>query len=448
MKKRLLSILLTGVMVGALITGCGSSGSSGDSGGDSSEGSGDKPYDGVEINVLCEGHASSNALEALKGEFEEETGITVNLEIIPYEELPQKVLLSFSQKSDAYDMIMNDSLSLQGYIDNDYIACLDDYIANDDLNQYYDKADFVEAYENNMESDGKVYGFPVYGESTFLMYRKDLFEEYNLEVPTTMTELENCAKTIYEGTNGEVAGITLRGQQGIHVVYTWGAYLWGYGGHYFDEEANLDLNTPEAIEGTEAFCRILNNYGPEGYTNFGWQENRLLFQQGGAAMTIDATVNGAYCEDPDESDIVGKVGYAPVPAEVENEEGGPAALAVHGFYINNVIEDKQKEAAFLFGSWATSGKVQEEAMGVEPHCGVTSLSAIESDAFQENYSAFADDMVKALEVANPLYVPTNTEANEIINKVGTALSKCLVESDDIPAILEEVNNDVNENVLK
>ena len=51
-------------------------------------------------------------------------------------------------------------------------------------------------------------------------------------------------------------------------------------------------------------------------------------------------------------------------------------------------------------------------------------------------------------MANPLYVPTNTEANEIINKVGTALSKCLVESDNIPAILKEVNDDVNSNVLK
>lgn len=442
MKKRWLSIALVMVMIGTLIAGCGSGE---DSGG---EGTADQPYAGTEINVLCEGHASSNAYEQLASEFEEETGITVNLEIIPYEELPQKVLLSFSQKSDAYDMVMNDSVSLQGYIDNDYIACLDDYIANDDLNQYYDKSDFVEAYERNMESDGKVYGLPVYGESSFLMYRKDLFEEYGLEVPTTMEELENCAKTIYEGTNGEVAGITLRGQQGIHVIYTWSAWLWGFGGHYFDENGKLDLNTPEAIEGTESFCRLLNNYGPEGYTNFGWQENRLLFQQGGAAMTIDATVNGAYCEDPDESEIVGKVGYAPVPAAVENEEGGPAALAVHGFYINNAIEDKQKEAAFLFGSWATSAEVQEKAMDIEPHCGITSLTAIESDAFQEKYAAFANDMVAALEVANPLYVPTNTEANEIINKVGTALSKCLVESDNIPAILEEVNDDVNNNVLK
>ena len=153
MKRKLLSILLAGVMVSGLLAGCSSSGGSGGDSNEGAEGGSDgKPYEGVEINVLCEGHASSNAYEKMVSEFEEETGITVNLEIIPYEELPQKVLLSFSQKSQDYDMVMNDALSLQGYVDNDYIACLDDYIANDELNQWYDKADFVEAYENMMET--------------------------------------------------------------------------------------------------------------------------------------------------------------------------------------------------------------------------------------------------------------------------------------------------------
>ena len=83
MKRKLLSILLAGAMVSSLIVGCSSSGGSGE-GSSENEGGGSegKPYDGVEINVLCEGHASSNAYEKMVSEFEEETGITVNLEII------------------------------------------------------------------------------------------------------------------------------------------------------------------------------------------------------------------------------------------------------------------------------------------------------------------------------------------------------------------------------
>ncbi len=459
MKKRKLFPALSLALATVLLAACGGTAASSGSaaapapsasaaGSASAAPAGAKPYEGTTITVLCEGHPSSNAYDKLKTQFEEETGIKVNLEIIPYEELPQKVLLGFSQKSTDYDMVMNDRLSVQGYIDNGYIVPLDDYMANPALNQYYNAEDFVPAYRDSLIYDGKTYGFPVYGESSFLMYRKDLFEEYGLTPPTTMTELENCAKTIYEGTNGEVAGITMRGQQGIHAVFTWSAFLWGYGGRYFNDDGKLELDSPEAIAGTQMYVDLLNNYGPAGYSNFGWQENRLLFQQGKAAMTIDATVNGAFCEDPNESEIVGKVGYAPVPAETTDGYGGPGAFAVHGFYINSAVEDRQKEAAFLFGSWATSAKVQEEGFKVEPHSGLTSVSAMESDAFREKYGAFSDAMIKALDTANPNYIPTVAEANEIINKVGTALSQCLAGSQTPEQALTAVTKDINDNVLK
>lgn len=456
--KKYLALALAGIMTCALVTGCGSSktgastNASGSSSAASSSGSGaktsEKPFEGTEINVLCEGHASSDAYEKLVGEFEDETGIKVNLEIIPYSELPQKVALSFSQKSTDYDMVMNDRIYMQGYVDNGYIACLDDMIKDNSINQYYDASDFVPAYGDAVKIDGKTYGFPVYGESTFLMYRKDLFEKYGIAVPKTMDELIAAAKTVKEKSNGQIAGITLRGQKGVHVCYTWGAFLWAYGGRYFDENGKLVLDSPEAIKATQAYVDLLNNYGPEGFTNFGWQENRLLFQQGKAAMTIDATVNGAYCEDSKESDIVGKVGYAPVPTESEHPYGGPSSLAVHGFYINNAIDETQKKAAFLFGSWATSAKVQEETIAVEPHCGLTSQKAIASDAFQTKYGAFANDMVTALKGANPDYMPTVSQADEIIDKVGTALSECLVGSKTPQSALTEVTKDINTNVLK
>lgn len=442
MKKRLARVLCL-VLVGPVLAACGSGGGSPEASTTT-----DKPYAGTTITVLAEGHPSSNALDKLKSEFEAETGITVNLEIIPYEELPQKVLLGFSQGSTDYDMIMNDRLHMQGYVANDYIAALDDYIGNPALNQYYDASDFVTTYNDAVTYEGTTYGFPVYGESTFLMYRKDLFEQYNLQAPTTMDELENAAKTIHEATNGEIAGITLRGQQGVHVVYVWGAWLWGFGGRYFDESGKLVLDSPEAITGAERFSSLLNSYGPAGFSNFGWQENRLLFQQGKAAMTIDATVNGAYAEDPAESEIVGKVGYAPVPAAVTDGYGGPGALAVHGFFINNAVEDKQKEAAFLFGSWATSAQTQEASMGVEPHSGLTSVSAMQSEAFREKYGAFSDAMIEALDVANPDYMPTVPEANEIVNRVGAALSSVLSGAKPAGQALTEVTQEINETVLK
>ncbi len=408
--------------------------------------SGERPFEGVTLNVILEGHPSSNAIKALTPEFEELTGIKVNVEVIPYDELPQKVLLAFSQGSDSYDIIHNDKLYTAGYVENDYVLPLDGFVTNDAINQYYDAADLVPAYLDACYLNGKQYSLPVYGESTFLMYRKDLFEEYGIEVPGTMDELIAAAQKVYEVTNGEVAGITLRGAAGIHVIYAWCGFLWAYGGQWLDENGKLDLDTPEAIAATEAFISLLRNYGPMGYANFGWQENRLVFQQGQAAMTIDATVNGAFCEDPAESSIVGKVGYAPVPSGSENQKGGQHSLAVHSLFISKF--SKNPEAAFLFASWALSKDIQIRSMEIEAHSGVSSLAAMESPQFAEKYGAFTEGMLNALAQANSDYLINIPEASEIIDRVGRAITEALAGSKTAEDALVGVTNDINTNVLK
>lgn len=405
-----------------------------------------KPYEGTELNVLLEGHPASEAMKALVGEFEEETGIKVNIEIIPYAELPRKVMLSFSQKSDDYDVIMNDGMYKKGYIENDYIAPLDKYLAMNNFKKYYNPQDLISAYSDALKVDDKIYGMPSYGESTFLMYRKDLFEEYGIEIPKTIEDLLAAAKTVTEKSNGKISGMTMRGQQGVHIVYTWSTFLWANGGSWFDSEGNLNIATPEAIKAAEQYVKLLNEYGPVGVANFGWQENRLAFQQGQAAMTIDATVNGAFCEDAAESEIVGLVGYAPSPVGGGEQIGGQSALTVHGLFVNNF--SKNKEAAALFTAWATSKDFQSKSLDIESHSGITSLGAMETPVFTEKYGKFKDAMLAALEAGNMGYMPQSQYTNEIINVVGTALSQVLTGTKTAEDALTEANENINTNVMK
>ncbi|OUM85447.1 MAG: sugar ABC transporter substrate-binding protein [Bacillus thermozeamaize] len=430
-----------------MVSGC--SGSKNDNGGASNSGSSgntansgasasDKPYAGVKIRALMEGHPTSEALLEMLPEFEAETGIKVELEIVPYSDLTSKALLNFASKTGAYDIVMDDVVKAYGYENMGYIEPLDSYISNPELNRYYDGSDFVPQYLNAMMINGKQYGLPVYGESTFLMYRKDLFEEYGIEVPTTFEELEEAAKTVYEKSGGKIAGITLRGEQGIQNVYVWAGFLWGFGGQWFDENGRSVINSPEAVEALETYARLLRNYGPQGVANFGWQENRLLFQQGQAAMTIDATVNGAYNEDPSESNIVGKVGYAPVPVKAGADlKGGSSSLAVHGLFLAS--DSKNKEAAWLFMSWATAKEQQIKSFQIAPNAGVSSLAAMETPEFAEKYGAFKDGMLEAIANGNIEYLPQVPESNEIINNTGIAISKALF-GQDAKAALDEAND--------
>ena len=289
--------------------------------------------------------------------------------------------------------------------------------------------------------------FPCTGRAPFFYYRKDIFEKYGIDVPKTTDEMMAAAKKISEESNGEIYGITLRGMQGIHAVYVWCSFLWGFGGSWLDEEGRLAIDTPEAIAGTEFYAEILNKYGPPGFANFGWTENRVAFTQGKAAMSIDATVNGAYNEDPKESTVVGKVGYAATPvAPGVKLQGGANSLAAHHLYL--CAYSKQKEAAFLFMTWATSGDTQVKAQALQPNSGATSYKAMESEVYKEKFGAFREGMLEALKNGNPKYLIEVPGAGEIYNKVGVALSQVLAGTKSAADALKEVNEDINKNVLK
>lgn len=382
----------------------------------------DKPYAGTHLSVLMEGHPTTDGIQALLPEFKELTGIDVDLEVVPESDITAKMLLEFSSGSGRYDVVQNNIIFVPGFVKAGYIAPLDELSAQHP--DFIDRADFVPGYLNTNLLDGKLYGLPVYGESTFLMYRKDLFEQYGIAVPKTFDDVIAAAKTIKEKSNGEITGITMRGAQGIQSVYVWAGWLWGYGGQFIDADGKSALATPEAAASLEAFAKTLQDYGPQGVANFGWEENRVLFQQGKAGITLDATVNGAFNEDPAVSSVVGKVGYAPVPAQpVANPKGGSSSLAVHSLYLAEASQNK--DAAWLFMSWATAKEQQIKSLAIAPNSGVTSLRALASDEFGKRYGAFKDAMIASINQGNPQYLPTVEAANEIINNAGIAVSKVL-----------------------
>jgi multiple sugar transport system substrate-binding protein len=387
------------------------------------------------IRVLLEGHSTSDSIKTLLPEFEKQTGIHVQAEIVPYSDLTSKVLLAFSSHSGRYDVVMDDWVHAVGYASAGYITPVDKWMKNDTA--FFDAADFVKSYADTLRYKEGYYGLPVYGESTFLMYRKDLFQQYGIAVPKTFDELTAAAETIKEKSGGKVAGITLRGAQGIQNTFAWAAFLWGYGGQWIDNGKSA-IASPQAVEATNAFVYILKNYGPIGAANFGWQENRLVFQQGKAAMTIDSTVNGGFNEDPKESTVVGKVGYAPVPTQPGNHFGNSGALQVHGLYIASA--SKHQDAAWKFISWATDKQTQMKSVELNPNAGVSSLSAINSDAFNKRYGAFKDGMLEALKNGNAHYLPTVPQATQIINNTGIALSQALAGTETVESALQQANS--------
>ena len=57
----------------------------------------------------------------------------------------------------------------------------------DDLSAEYDTDDILPAMRGGLSVDGTLYAAPFYGESSMIMYRKDLMEKAGLEMPDAPT---------------------------------------------------------------------------------------------------------------------------------------------------------------------------------------------------------------------------------------------------------------------
>ncbi len=413
------AVLSTFAVATIALAGCGSG--SGDS---SSASSGGSSGSGDTVTVLMEEISFTDNIKSMISDFQDQTGITVKLETVPYADQSSRILQEFAQGSGTYDVVFNDNTYGPGYFKSGYVEDLTSYASADD--QFGTLDDFYAPYLAPMTQDGATFGVPVYGESTWLMYRKDLFEQYGISAPPATTdELLADAKTITEGSGGDVAGISMRGMAGIHAVYPWAGILRSFGGSFYDADGNLAIDSDAAVEATEYWAELLNNYGPPGVGNFDWEQNRIAFTQGKVAMTIDATANGPYNEDASSSTVAGKVGYAPIPyaAGVTPGDNTNNSLNVHALYMN--ANSSHKEAAWKFMSWATSEAVQQHAVETVEAVGVTNEAVLTGDAYKEKYGAFQESVMAQLSTGNVAYLPTGDDANVVIENVGQALSEVL-----------------------
>ena len=95
----------------------------------------------------------------------------------------------------------------------------------------------------------------------------------------------------------------------------------------------------------------MNDAGPPGAANNGFNENLSLFQQGKCGMWIDATVAASFVTDPENSTVADKVSFAQFP----NKEG----MDNHGNWLwawslAIPASSQKQDAAKQFIAWATS----------------------------------------------------------------------------------------------
>ena len=265
----------------------------------------------------------------------------------------------------------------------------------------YDVDDLLPAVRGGLTVDGKLYAAPFYGESSMLMYRKDLADKAGITVADkpTWTDIKTLASKIHDPKNG-VYGICLRGKPG------WGdnmAFLSTlvntFGGQWFDMQWKPQLESKPWKDAITFYVDLLKNYGPPGSSANSFNEILALTNSGKCGMWIDATIAASFVSDPKQSKVADKMAFAQAPTAVTPK----GANWLWSWNLAIPAGSKKVDAAQKFVTWATSKDYIQLVAKTNGWANVptgTRKSTYASADFQKA-ARFASAELKAIESANP-----------------------------------------------
>ncbi|MEV4344253.1 sugar ABC transporter substrate-binding protein [Actinoplanes sp. NPDC049596] len=371
--------------------GCSGAGSTGGSGGDSADNT---------ITALMVGNPQMEDIQKLTADnFTKQTGITVKFTILPENELRDKVTQDVANQGGQYDVATVGAYEVPIWAKNGWLHELSTQAQADSA---YDSADLLKPMVESLTGeDGKMYAAPFYGESSFLMYNKELFQAKGLTMPEhpTWAQVADFAAKLDDKGKG-VAGICLRGLPGWGELFApLTTVVNTYGGTWFDKDWTAKVNSPEFTQATQFYVDLLKKHGQSGAPQSGFTECLNTFGQGKAAMWYDATSAAGTLEDKNASKVAGKVGYVYAPVNKTEYSGW---LWTWAWAMPKTT--KKADAAWKFISWATS-KDYEQLVGKQlgwsrvPSGKRTSTYSIPE--YKESAKAFADITLGSIEHADP-----------------------------------------------
>jgi sorbitol/mannitol transport system substrate-binding protein len=118
--------------------------------------------------------------QKLSSEFEKENpGTKLKFISLSENQARAKITMSSAMGGSEFDVVMISNFETPQWAKDGWLLNLSDYMKN---TPGYDENDFIPSLRESLSYEGNMYSVPFYGESSFLMYRKDLFEQAGIKV--------------------------------------------------------------------------------------------------------------------------------------------------------------------------------------------------------------------------------------------------------------------------
>ena len=351
-------------------------------------------FEGVTIRGVTESTPPSNYIgDVLAPQFEELTGIQVEIETTSWDQMYDKAIKDMEAGTGIYDMVYIEQDIIYSYLSRDFLVNITQALTDKPELKApnFDPANFTTFADYFRGEDGGLYGIPMEAFIKVYLYRTDLFNDPEVQAAfkeqhgrdlapaTTHEEYTQIAEFFTkwgQDNDMELWGTTAQAHTGHaaswyeffeSIAPTFGVYNWG-----IDAENNFaatvenggSMNSPKAKEALRYWLHLRDIAPPESSAST-WSETATTFAAGRVAQGLIYGENAAWiASDENQSKVVGNVGVALPPTadgvmqEIESGEGYIGYYDGGAFGIP--VTSQNQEAALLFAQFIALPEVQAD----------------------------------------------------------------------------------------
>ena len=393
-----------------------------------------KPYAGTTVDVVFLLRPGYEAAEQMLPEFEEKTGIKVNIIKHPYENALGEQVRDFVAGGDL-DIALIDLVWIGNFAENEWILPIDQFTSNPDLTDpELDIDDFFPLVLNAFGGwNGTIYGLPFDNYSGLLFYNQCMLEEAGFDGPP---ETWQDLKDVYGPAltkDGKYAYALQSKRNETQSADSFARVLWPFGGSFLDENFRSNLLSEESQAGLK-FRQELLPIMPEGIVSYDHAETVNALAQGDVAMITEWSAFYATLKNPETSKVADCLAIAPEPM---GPAGRKPALGGFSLAVAAQADEAEQAASWLFIQWVTSkanAKRYLEMGGVPARQSVYELPGV-----AEEYD-FVPALVESWQDGVPEFRPRFAEwpeITEIVQEWGTKIMLEEVSTEEGAQILGE-----------
>lgn len=351
-------------------------------------------HKGVVLRGVTESTPPSNYVkDVLAPEFEQKTGIKVEIETTSWDQMYDKAIKDMEAKTGIYDMIYIEQDIIYAYLARDFLVNITQALKDDPSLKApdYDEANYTTFANYFKNADGDIFGTPMEAFIKVYLYRTDLFNDpkiqeafkaetgKELKPAVTHEEYTQIAEffTKYGKDNGlDLWGTTAQAHTGHpaswyeffeSIAPTFGVFNWGIdasNNYAASVENGGTMNSAESKAAMKYWLHLRDIAPPESAAST-WTEVGTTFAAGRVAQGLVYGENAAWiASDAEKSKVVGNVGVALPPTEPAVLEQVKAGTGYLGYYDGGAfglpVTSKNKEAALLFLQYIAQDSVQPD----------------------------------------------------------------------------------------